>query len=756
MYNKTLDIVQQKTRTLKKLLFILFLIPLIVLSQEQQEIDSLKNVIANAKHDSTVVNAWIAWDNLIYINDPVMDLLLNEKMDSLCQLNLKKKLNEKERLYFLKSKIFAQNNLGIIAYDMGDIEASLQYHTENIKNREAVNDYKGMSNTYTNIGVIHYKNGDYVTAIEYYTKSLNIDEKYGNKQGAANSLNNIGIINYELENLETAIEYYTKSLELEEELKNYDGIIRSSVNIAVIYKEQDKLEEAKAYFNKGLVISEEQNHLWGIGACLNNLGTVYQRQGELDSALVYFERCYEISKNGGDRHSVVNSLINLASINIQLGKNKIATEYGLKAMKMANELKSLMEIKTAAKTLWEIHKINGNHKEALIMHELYTSAKDSLDSEANQKEVLKQDFKYKYDKQAAADSTVNAEAQKVKDAEVLASKEESKRLKTESDKEKQQKMFLFIGLGLALVFGIFMYNRFQITRKQKSIIEQQKLEADDKNKIIEEQHHEITDSINYAEMIQQSVLPTLRIEDINKEAFVLMIPKDKVSGDFYWLEDNEKYSYYVVADCTGHGIPGAFISMIGTILINEIYNSKNLIYPNEFLDELNRLIKLTLTNKEGVTMKDGMDIAFVMMDKATNEIYYTGANNPLWILSTQDTISNNGTEVTPNMAEGNNHLFEIKADKQPVGKYDDNANSFSLNKIKLNQGDSFYIFTDGYADQFGGPKGKKLMYKPFKNFLLEIDAQTAQQKKETLHEHFTSWKGKLEQIDDVCVIGVRV
>jgi len=316
---------------------------------------------------------------------------------------------------------------------------------------------------------------------------------------------------------------------------------------------------------------------------------------------------------------------------------------------------------------------------------------------------------------------------------------------------------------LVVLFLMFVYRRLQITKKQKveievkkAEVEQQKVEIEAINEQLEEVSKEISDSINYAEMIQQAVLPSLELEDLKNEAFIYFNPKDRVSGDFYWLEQKGEYSGYCVADCTGHGIPGAFISMVGTILLNEIHNSKGINIPNQILDELSRLVKLTLTNKDGYTMKDGMDMSFVLLNNKTKVLHFSAANNPIWMVSSEPQKNINKEMVNPTFEKGGKYIYEIKGDKQPIGDYGDMAKPFTLHNAQLVEGDCFYLFSDGYVDQFGGERNKKFKAKAFRELLVAVNSETMEQQHKVLEQNFLDWKQDTEQIDDVTVMGVRV
>jgi phosphoserine phosphatase RsbU/P len=255
--------------------------------------------------------------------------------------------------------------------------------------------------------------------------------------------------------------------------------------------------------------------------------------------------------------------------------------------------------------------------------------------------------------------------------------------------------------------------------------------------VLEEKNHEITDSINYAQKIQSALIPSEEeFVSYFKEAFVLLKPKDIVSGDFYWATKKQEKIYFAVADCTGHGVPGGFMTMLGISFLDEIINEKNISEPNEVLNILRDRIVHTLkqTGTAGES-KDGMDIVVCCLDKNTNTLRFAGANNSIYIVS-------------------NKQINEYKSDKQPCG-FHHNPTPFKQFEIKLQSGDCIYAFSDGYADQFGGEKGKKFKYKQLEQLLLNPATDFKAQKK-LLADSFGKWKGDLEQVDDILLAGVRV
>lgn len=300
----------------------------------------------------------------------------------------------------------------------------------------------------------------------------------------------------------------------------------------------------------------------------------------------------------------------------------------------------------------------------------------------------------------------------------------------------------------------------EIIKEEKERIEQKNNQISKQKEQLEQQHKEIKQSIDYAQLIQEASLPEKKITDLITDSFLFYQPRDIVSGDFYWWEKKENNILFCVADSTGHGIPGAFISLIGIILSNEIFYSKKLIYPNQILDELNRTIQITLEQHlPNPKIKDGMDLSFCCYNEKNKKLYFSGANNPVWIVRhNNDKLISNNKEIKESYANLNtsSKLYEIKGDKQPIGLHAIKQKPFVLHEIDINKGDEIYLFTDGYADQFGGEKNKKFMTKRFKHILTGNKGFDMSKTKKIVELNFTNWKGKNDQVDDICVVGVRI
>ena len=479
-----------------------------------------------------------------------------------------------------------------------------------------------------------------------------------------------------------------------------------------------------------------------ISFAYGNLGYIAQLKNNDSLTLFYLERALAGFKEVDNKEQLAMTLRDLSRLSLKKGNLVAAEKEAKKSYDLAVDIGHPMSIKFSAELLSEIYEVQNNGEKALEFYKLFRLMKDSLTNESNIKNIAQQQAKYEYEKR-----------------ELINKANHDKVLGLQNESNKQQRVIVItviIGVVLISFFLIFIYRKLQATKKQKQLIENQKEELSSTHNKLEEASQEILDSIDYAELIQTAVLPTLKIEDLTKESFIYFNPKEKVSGDFYWIEQKDEYHGYAVADCTGHGIPGAFISMIGTILLNEIYNSKQIYVPNEILDELSRLVRLTLTNKDGYTMKDGMDISFAVLDSKAKMLYFSGANNPIWIVSKNSGKRINKETGVPLIEKDGKYIYEIKGDKQPVGDYGKHVKPFTLNSAHLEEGDVFYLFTDGYVDQFGGDKNKKFKAKPFRELLLSAFHKRMEDQKFILDQNFQNWKGDFEQIDDVTVMGVRV
>ncbi len=715
-------------KILKYFLFSLAVL-LLQLNLLAQNTDSLKLALKNAKHDTVRCNILAAlsesvnFDELPAFNEQLM-VLTKKNADLLAPGNPLKK-------FYLKLYAFALNNFGFFYDEKGDIPKALNYYLRSIKIHEELGNKSGIASSLNNIGFIYKKQGDIQKALEYYHKSLKIKEEIGDKKGVSKSLNNFGSLYKDQGDLTKALEYYEKSLKILLETQDKRAIATLINNIATIYNSKDDLLKALDYCQQSLKLREEDGDKSGIANSLSTLANIYKKQGNITKAIEYHQKSLIIYEEIGEKKGEATSIINLANMLAKDNQLNNALLYANKAMKISKELGFPEHIYRSAKVIKTVFQKQNKFKEAFEMFELEIKMRDSINNQETQKAAIKKQLQYKYEKLALQDSVAHAKENEIKNAEIA-------KQTAEVENKKNQQYALYGGLALVMVFAGFMFNRFKVTQKQKQIIEIKEKETQHQKHIIEEKHKEITDSINYAERIQRSFIATKEIlhENLN-DYFVYFLPKDIVSGDFYWASKLNNGNFALVtADSTGHGVPGAIMSLLNITSLEKAI--ENYTEPSEILNSTRKTI-IERLKKDGSPEggKDGMDASLTVYDFKNNKLIIAAANNPIWIVR--------GVEV-----------IEVKPDKMPVGKHDKDTISFTQQEVQLQSGDVVYTLTDGFPDQFGGEKGKKFMSKTLKSLLLSNSHLPMLQQKQILEKTFIDWVGNNEQVDDVTLIGVRV
>ena len=502
-------------------------------------------------------------------------------------------------------------------------------------------------------------------------------------------------------------------------------------NIGNIYLHLNNFSKSLEYGFKALKIAEELSIKRVIAGVLSNIGNVYEAQKNYPKALEYQFKSLNKANELGDKQGIAVNLSNIGTLYTKTGKFKEAEQFLKRAILIDDSVGALNDLRTFEESLYQLYDTTGRFKEALIHYKKAISLKDTLFSQENKKQLIRKEMNYEFDKKEAATKAEHEKEMAVADAE----------------KKKQQIVIWSVigGLILVIVFAGFVFRSLRITRKQKKIIELQKNEVDKQKEIVEKQKEKIVDSINYAQRIQQSILmEESEIQTYLPECFIYFQPKDIVSGDFYWCSKLGDKIILAAVDCTGHGVPGAFMSMIGNTLLNQIVNEKHITKPSEILHYLNLGVYEALhQKKDGALSDDGMDIALCCIDYKNNEVQYAG-QNPLYILS-----------------EGK--IEVIKGDMYGIGGggmiaklHDPLKKAFANHVVPIKKGMSIYLYTDGYMDQFGGGDRKKFGAQRFKELLLNNGHLSMPKQKELIASAHEEWKGKTVQIDDVLVIGVRV
>ena len=681
---------------------------------QQNKIDSLLIIIKTDKPDTNKINHLnqLGWE--LMNSNPDTSILIGSQA-----LQLAEKLSWKTGIANSLGK------LGVYYYQKGNYPEALDYYSKALKMFEELKNKTGIANYLGNIGIVYNDQADYSKALDYHLKALEIDEELGDKNGIAGDLANIALVTMEQADYSKALDYYFKALKIAEELGNKNSIAIIFDNIGNVYREQDDYPKALDYHFKALKIDEALNNKSGIANCLGNIGIVYNDQADYPKALDYHFKALKIDEELGDKNGIAGDLVNIGSLYIKTGKFEAAEKYLKQSLALADSIKALEITRDVEQSLSQLYDTTARVKLAFAHYKKYIAARDSIINDEKNKKQMYAEMNFEFKKKEA----VTKAEQDKKDAITL------------EEKQRQKVITYSISIGLFLValLALFIFRGYKQKQKANVFITQQKLIVEEKNKLVEEKQKEILDSIHYAKRIKHALLASDSYLNKNlPEYFILYKPKDIVSGDFYWaLQQNDNF-LILIGDCTGHGVPGAFMSLLNISFLNEITLERKTTQPDLVLNGVREEIIKAL-NPEGneTEGKDGMDCILCSFDFKKNTLELACANNPLWIVR-------------------NNKIIEYKSDKMPVGKYSGEEKNFNLQKIELQKGDTIYAFTDGYADQFGGSKGKKFKYKQLNEKLLAINHLSLAQQKKELEKTFEDWKGDLEQVDDVTIIGIRL
>jgi serine phosphatase RsbU (regulator of sigma subunit) len=572
--------------------------------------------------------------------------------------------------------------MGMNSGRLGDFKKALGFYQEALPLFEATNNIPGQMRLYSNIAGVYFDQLDYKMAIEYFKKTLGMAIKTNDKKIIGQTYNNIGSAVQNSGNSKEAKEYYLKAAEINLNAGNKNNLGYNYMNLASCELEEDDTEKAREYNGKALKIFTDFKDPYSIVSCLCVEGDICIKEKKLKKAVEVFEQ----------------------------------------AVKLCSKIRSPILTERTYRQMANAYELSGDLNNAILFYKKHMSTKDSIVNDEIREEVTKKQLYYEFDKKHLSDS--------------LESDSKQKYLQQEVDynmrRASLQRNISVISLLSLLIVGALAFLIYRGLQKNKLA-----------NKLIEEKNKEILDSFYYAKKIQNALLPPIELmKESLPESFVLFKPKDIVSGDFYWMHRvNSETILIAVGDCTGHGVPGAMVSVVCSNALNRAAKEFGLTDPGKILDKVRELVIENFSESKS-EVKDGMDISLCKIDikniyaKRNIKVEWAGANNPLWY-----TIGN--------------CIIEISADKQPIGNAE-RAKPFTTNEIELQTNEMLYLFTDGYADQFGGEKGKKFKYRPLQDALIKNHTLNMDQQRNGLETVFENWKGNLEQVDDVCIIGIRL
>ncbi len=720
-------------------------------AQNYNKADSLRSLLAREKTDTgrIVLTYRLAYE--LQYSDP-------EKSESLARQTLE----ESRTLKFDKGIANSMIQLGNIEQIKGNNDKSEEYNLAAMKILEEEGIREGLAVCYNNLGILAHNRSDYSLARDYYNKALEINRQTGRKSGEATSLFCIGGLYENQAKFDSALHYYLNAQEISESIFDQKLIAYGKISLANVYFRMENYPLSMKYNEEAVNIYQKSGNSYGLLKAYSSLGQtaemtdslplaiwfyrkamayadllessgdqatisfflgqLYENAGKSDSAKMNYTRACELYRLTDSRENVALTLVALARMaNYEYdftGAKKMLDE----AFEIADELNSAKAAVEIFREMSMTYSGLKDFRKAFRYLNRSSQLKDSLMTVEKQRQILELQTQYETDKKEKENVILR------KDRELLQNTRNS----------------LIIGALLLIIIILVVFRSLTIKKRDNRILKEQKDEINRQKEIVESQKTSITDSIRYARRIQSAMLPPDdSVSQYLPESFILYLPRDIVSGDFYWLRKIDDSKVIIcVADCTGHGVPGAFMSMLGMSLLNDIISvnhtliKQNAFRPSDIINELRERIKSSLrqTGREGEA-RDGMDLSLCIIDTSEKELVYSGANNPLYLV-------NNG------------NLIEFKATRNPVGIYL-NEVSFTDHRTEILPGTMIYMFSDGFSDQLG-KDGSKFLSKNFKKLLSGISHEPVQQIREILYQSHLGWRGEEEQVDDILVVGYRI
>jgi serine phosphatase RsbU (regulator of sigma subunit) len=662
---------------------VLFLVLLVNPAGKAQDlVDSVRALVLNAGNDSAKTMTYFVLAHNYY-GMPAKALEIASDMTDFC-----------EKIKNKKDKAFCLRKIGIVYHQLNFFDKSLEYTFRSAKLFDELNDRDGLGNCYNNIANSYKSKGELTNdnmlfdrAIEYHEKCIAIRNELNDSNNVKNSYNNLALVYMAKKEYDKAIEYLTIPYEFFKRIKtDPNGIDMTSTNLGDAWLRKAKAERKPEYFRKSLAYFTERLNSYREGAPAENYAVALQKVGD---------------------------------IYLETGQADRALDYLLRAHKMNTDLGDMLGLSSTALLLSSLYQVKGDYKLSNEYLNVHLNAKDSLLNQRNKSNADQLQAIYQASQKDKEIEKLNND-KKLKDAEL-----------------NRQRTIIFSSVGgllLILLLGFVLLSRYNLKKKANH----QLSKAYEK---IELKNRQITDSINYAKRIQSAILPPSEtIEQKLNNFFIFYRPRDIVSGDFYWYSNHNGKLFFVVGDCTGHGVPGALMSMIGNTLLNEIINQKNISDPGTILEHLHAGVTAALRQQDTdkLSQDDGMDVTVCCIDENNPMVLkYATANHSLFV-------------------KNSTGLAEFKGDIYSIGgNFDNAAKKFSTHSITLEKGDFIVLSTDGYYDQFGGENNRKFLVSRFEKLLVNTDLS-----KENVAESFRlaidDWKGEGRQTDDILVAGFSV
>ncbi|OJJ20377.1 hypothetical protein BKI52_18120 [marine bacterium AO1-C] len=638
-------------------------------------------------------------------------------------------------------------------YVFRDAKTSANYTKASLELAQKLNFQRQIAKANKSMGVLHDILGNHSKAVAYFFQALKIYENLSDKQGVATLNNNVGTAYTHLKDQETALKFYFKALKMNQQQENKRKIAKNYNNIAVSYDRMKQFQKAKEFYEKSLVIKEEFNDQKGIAITTMNIGGIYRKQKKPDSAEIHFKKSYKIFKIQKDIRGQMLALGQMLSLRHQQKQWQEVLTIADQVFPLVKKIRAYGQFGRTYDMMSDAYYNQGKYKQAYEHFKLASTYRDSIDIEAEIRKMEALKFGFELEKKEQQNKLLTQE-KALKEAQIATKEEHIAR-------QRLWIIMVCLALVLSTLLASVLYRQRQHKQKINELLQQQKdeittqaenlkqanfeISAINENlnaskQVIEQKNKDLMASINYAQRIQMALLPL--IERINRaipDNFILWKPRDIVSGDFYWFDEVNDKLMLAVVDCTGHGVPGAFMSMLGANLLTQIVSQRKVTNPGEVLSQMNQHIYQNL-KQETTQNHDGMDMSLVCIDKANQQIQFAGAFHSL-------------------IAFRNGEKQEIKGDRASVGGTQTHIpDVYTTYILDISQPTTFYLYSDGFPDQFGGPHNKKIGSSRFKEFLQEITKLPMLEQHQLLDTFLADWinEGAQSQTDDILVFGGQI
>ncbi len=633
---------------------------------------------------------------------------------------------------------YTYNRYGIIYEEMSQFHKAIEYYKKSLGISIEINYEKESKNSFNYLGICYFYLGDYQHSLEYYQKFLDCSEKQNALKDIAFAYGNIGMIYEMIKDYKKALLYYQKSLSIHQQINNKQGIANSLTCIGDINFENGNYKEALKLYMSVLDIAEEINDKRVKAFIYTSIGNAYNKLKMHESAIESYKLSFELCEQLGDISGKAWNHYYLGEVYYDKQNFPLAFKYYKMAYEAAIITGEKEVLKNCSKSLSELYNKKDDFKNAYDFLMLNKAYSDSLFNADKIRDITALSIQYQNTKE--------------REIEELQHQQRDLEFQKKISKQKVFRNSFILGFVFMLIIAFNIFRNLKHKQKLNKILKEQRGEILIKNEELTQMNHEIvlhneeiskrnnniTGSLKYAQKIQSALFPQEQLfKEYFNDGFVIHRPLEIVSGDFYWMKKIKNMVVVAVADCTGHGVPGAFMSVLGIAYLNEIARDKQNQKTGEVLDKLRIELKQSIDHSEyEADSKDGMDIALCAINIDDYSAQFSGAINNLYIIR-------------------NNNLLVYKGDHQHIGIYDEEK-AFTNFEIQLEKDDILYMFTDGYVDQFGGKDGRKFLIKHFKQLLLNIANFPLSEQKAILEKTLNDWQKGYQQVDDILVVGVKI